>query len=298
MVVTASQGQAEEIKDFMIRDLGFDAHDVALVISDNAEAGDLLQAYCDGRIPVAVTVAMAYVGTDAPNMTHLCVLTHYRSKSWLHQLFARVWRRSPGIEYENDYCVAFCPDDERLVAVVDELRAAQQVGILASKELNDREARLDGTPHETAPIVVEKSALTELRHTFALGGSSGDVAVSRSAGIPDADMTRDVLRLHGYSDRQIGAMLGALQLERGVDERPLVERLESLAAQLERYQRKTAFLVSQNTGRPPDFRKVNSELKLRMGGKERDRFTEADYTSALAVHAPQVRFELLKTATD
>lgn len=299
MVVTASQPQAEEVTDFMVRDLGFDARDVALVISDNAEAGDLLQAYCEGRIPVAVTVAMAYVGTDAPNMTHLCVLTHYRSKSWLHQLFARVWRRSPGIEYEDDYCVAFCPDDERLVTVVDELRAAQQVGVLASEEPDEGdEPRADGASREAAPIVVERSALTELRHTFALGGSGGDVAVPRGAVVPDAGMTREVLRLQGYSDRQIAAMLGALNLEREADERPLFERLESLAGQLERYQRKTAFLLSQSSGRPPDFRKVNSELKVRMGGKERDRFTEADYTAALAVHAPQVRFQLLKNIND
>lgn len=93
-------------------------------------------------------------------------------------------------------------------------------------------------------------------------------------------------------------MLGALRVERDTDERPLNERLDQLAAQLERYQRKTAFLISQSTGRPPDFRRVNSELKLRFGGKERDRFTEADYTAALAVHGPQVRFELLKALKD
>jgi hypothetical protein len=79
---------------------------------------------------------------------------------------------------------------------------------------------------------------------------------------------------------------------------PLYERLEQLKRKLEKYQRRTAFMVSQITNASPDFRAVNSALKDRMGRRERDVFTEADYRAALAVHAPTVRSEMLRGAAE
>jgi len=55
-------------------------------------------------------------------------------------------------------------------------------------------------------------------------------------------------------------------------------------------------MIAQLTGAAPDFRAVNSALKERMGRKDRDVFSEADYQEAVAVHAPSVRAELLKHA--
>jgi superfamily II DNA or RNA helicase len=251
MVVTATQTQAEDTRDFLLSDLGFSPEEVALVISDNPESTALLERFCSGRIPVAITVAMAYVGTDAPKMSHLCVLTHYRSKAWLHQLFARVWRCCPGVDYGDDYCVAYCPDDPDLVEVVERIREMQQIGVRVSEEQQEP-VRTGTAPSPAASVVVEASELTTLRHRFEFVGDADEV-VRQARSRPSPEQTATLLRGLGYVEPEISRMLAVSDVVTR-DIRPLPERLARLAEELERYQRRTAYLVADARGEGPDFR--------------------------------------------
>lgn len=78
-----------------------------------------------------VTVAMAYVGFDCPDLSHLAYLSVARAPSWLLQSFARVSRfdsRAP-IDYDYQHAFVFSSDDERLRRFFDWLRSQQDMGI-------------------------------------------------------------------------------------------------------------------------------------------------------------------------
>ena len=64
-----------------------------------------------------VTVAMAYEGLDAPEVTVVAALTHIRSRPWLEQMVARATRVDPhaGL-YETQRALVFHPDDPLFAA--------------------------------------------------------------------------------------------------------------------------------------------------------------------------------------
>lgn len=298
LVVAGTQRQAREVHRYMLDELRLDSREIGLVVSEERESRAILQDYCDGRLSVIITVAMAYVGTDAPYTTHLCVLTHYRSKPWLHQMFARAWRLCPGMAYEQDYAVAFCPDDPMLIAVVDELKRAQQVGVLAARDAEQREAQRRASMREPNPLIIESSQLTAFRHRREFA-ATGDMEVRRevSRTLPPVETTRGALRALGYDAAAIAVMLAAAEPAR--PEATLQERLAELGERLETYQRRTAFIVADHraSGLRPDFHEVNRLLKDAMGGVAREAWSEADFEMALLTHAPAIRARLLGRAT-
>jgi hypothetical protein len=111
----------------------------------------------------------------------------------------------------------------------------------------------------------------------------------------DPSTTRAALRSLGWNEGAIAGMLAVAE-RREVTDEPLPDRFERLKKTLEKYQRRTAVIIAQLMATAPNFRAVNSALKDRMGRKDRDVFSEADYQEAVAVHAPSVRAEQLKQA--
>jgi superfamily II DNA or RNA helicase len=86
---------------------------VQLAMSDVADAPEAIAAFRLRPSPaVLCTVAMAYEGLDAPEITHVACLTHIRSRPWLEQMIARATRVDPhGGDYAQQRAVVYHPDD-------------------------------------------------------------------------------------------------------------------------------------------------------------------------------------------
>ena len=86
---------------------------VRLATSDERDARETLASYRLTAEPtVLVTVAMAYEGLDAPEVTVVAALTHIRSRPWLEQMVARATRIDPNAgPYDTQRALVFHPDD-------------------------------------------------------------------------------------------------------------------------------------------------------------------------------------------
>lgn len=291
MVVCGNQVQAREVRAFMCSDLGFSEREVGIAIQDENDPGETLREFCAGKLPAIVTVAMAYIGTDAPRVSHLCCLTYYRSPSWLHQMLARAWRTSEG----KTYCVAFCPDDPDFMEAIKQIRLAQQIGALADRDDdgNDGDGD-DGTPSrrtERDPVIAEKSTLLSVRNEYQIRGAQDPEAHTVAPSESDA---RQALLALGFSDEQVARMIAAAAAPVVID--VMSDRIKHLDRDLNKYQRDTAKKVSQIRGTKPDWAEPNKQLVIIMGGKKRDQLTEQDKIEAFAKYAPLVRESLIEEA--
>lgn len=84
--------------------------------SDEARAN--VNSFCERKLDVLVTVAMAYEGMDAPGCDRLIHLGTYRSTSWMMQCLARVWRQGGW----KKKCHVYAPHDLRMLNVIDTIR--------------------------------------------------------------------------------------------------------------------------------------------------------------------------------
>lgn len=98
-------------------------HAPIAVTGEGSQAKNFISQFRkDPSAQVLVTVGMAYEGLDVPALTHLACLTLYRSKPWIYQCFARVWRKTEG--KEAGYI--FTPDDPLMREVVEEIKIEQE----------------------------------------------------------------------------------------------------------------------------------------------------------------------------
>ncbi len=86
---------------------------VQLATADERDAHRILARFRLLPEPsVLVTVAMAYEGLDAPEVSVVAALTHIRSRAWLEQMIARATRVDPhGGAYAAQRALVFHPDD-------------------------------------------------------------------------------------------------------------------------------------------------------------------------------------------
>ena len=83
---------------------------------------------------VLITVAMAHVGLDVPDATHLICLSRYRSTPWLEQAFARVTRFNPkGGSWDAQRAFIFVPDELEMQAFIEEMEVEQDEAIRSRK---------------------------------------------------------------------------------------------------------------------------------------------------------------------
>jgi hypothetical protein len=74
-----------------------------------------------------VTVQMAYEGMDCPSITHLALLTHIRSVSWIYQALARATRFDVQAgAWSTQTAHVWCPDDPLMNAIISAIRAQQE----------------------------------------------------------------------------------------------------------------------------------------------------------------------------
>lgn len=107
-----------------------------LAITDEDHATRKVRQFREGvQGQCLITVAMAYVGFDCPNLTHMAYLSHYRAPAWLLQSFARVSRfdsKAP-IPYDLQHAFVFTVDDARMRAFFEYLRSEQEMGVRARR---------------------------------------------------------------------------------------------------------------------------------------------------------------------
>jgi len=82
--------------------------------------------HCD----ILVSVAIAYEGLDVKEITHVALLTKYRSKPWIEQAISRANRASEG----KSHGYIYAPDDPSLRAILDEIEREQQGVVIAKRE--------------------------------------------------------------------------------------------------------------------------------------------------------------------
>lgn len=83
--------------------------------------------YCD----ILVSVAIAYEGLDVKEITHVALLTKYRSKPWIEQAISRANRVADG----KSHGYVYAPDDPSLRTILDEIEREQQGVVIPIREI-------------------------------------------------------------------------------------------------------------------------------------------------------------------
>lgn len=102
---------------------------VAKAVSNADDPDGQIRAFKRANGPqVLVTCNMAHEGLDIPSATHVILLTTIRSWPWIVQAIARVTRMdyASGRRYEDQYAYVFCPDDPKMVSIVETMNEEQK----------------------------------------------------------------------------------------------------------------------------------------------------------------------------
>lgn len=130
------------------------------VTGDQSNGTAILNRFrTDPNARVLVTVGMAYEGLDVKELTHLACMTLYRSKPWIHQCFARVWRWAEG----KDAGYIFTPDDPLMQNVIAEIREEQLTYAEQPDTKQDEEPRGGGVGPQAGREVPLGSKVTGVR---------------------------------------------------------------------------------------------------------------------------------------
>lgn len=129
IVMADSIGQAKKWKQYLETE-----HKLSCVLatSRTEHAGRNLRHFRERRRGMClVTVSMAYVGFDCPDLTHLAYLSAIRAPSWMLQSFARVSRydKNAPVDYAHQHAYVFAPDDARMRRFAAWVRAQTEMGI-------------------------------------------------------------------------------------------------------------------------------------------------------------------------
>src|SRR4051794_40969901 len=116
--------------------------EVRLATSGERDAHESLAAFRLAAEPsILVTVAMAYEGLDAPEVSVVAALTHIRSRPWLEQMIARATRVDPNAgTYENQRALVYHLDDPLFAKFRQRIETEQ--GTSARRPKHRRQAEL------------------------------------------------------------------------------------------------------------------------------------------------------------
>ncbi|MFJ3755446.1 HNH endonuclease [Streptomyces sp. NPDC090080] len=143
---------------------------VGLAISSDAGAPQELKNFKHRPMDILVTVRMAFIGYDCPEITVVGVLTHYRDGGHLMQLVGRglrVWDKMPPREQS---CVIVAPDDPKMQGFLSLLRDENEQGLKLLEERDDREPGSE-PPVQESLSYVEAAVATTTR----AAGNEGDM---------------------------------------------------------------------------------------------------------------------------
>jgi superfamily II DNA or RNA helicase len=123
LIVTHSQAQAKHYRKLIQR--AYAGLNVYVATSDEEQAADILKEFRKSQGDVLITVGMAYVGFDAPRISHIALLTYYRNRTWIEQALARGVRVDAAIPYAEQRCRAFVPWDPLLIKIISAIEVEQ-----------------------------------------------------------------------------------------------------------------------------------------------------------------------------
>lgn len=89
---------------------------------DSAEAYRNIDDFRDGSLEILVTVGMAYEGLNVKKVSHIALLTKYRSRPWIEQAISRANRTDEG----KTHGYIFAPDDPAMRKILDAIEKEQQ----------------------------------------------------------------------------------------------------------------------------------------------------------------------------
>lgn len=115
-------------------------------VSEDSESDENIHLFKNGKFDALCSCAKAYEGLDVPDISHIALLTHIRSKSWINQAIARCQRLASG----KDKGYVFAPADSLLLEVVSDI---QHEVIHASKDRQVDERSKNPNPFNTKPRV-------------------------------------------------------------------------------------------------------------------------------------------------
>ncbi|MFB6866590.1 DEAD/DEAH box helicase family protein [Streptomyces virginiae] len=107
---------------------------VGIAVSSDTDAPRALSEFRSLPMDILVTVRMAFIGYDCPQITVVGILTHYRDRGHLMQLVGRglrVWSDMPPREQS---CLIIAPDDPRMKEFLEHLRGLREDGLRRVKE--------------------------------------------------------------------------------------------------------------------------------------------------------------------
>jgi superfamily II DNA or RNA helicase len=135
VVVCADIAHAKKIGD-MLTKMGCKSK---IATSDDDKAIEIIKEFKFGSLNLLVSVAMIYEGFDSRPLTHVILLTRFRSVSWIEQVIARAVRIDPEAgPYHTQQGFIFAPDDPLFRSVVDIIKHEQ---IQSAKSTDPAEGR-------------------------------------------------------------------------------------------------------------------------------------------------------------
>lgn len=152
---------------------------VGIAVSSDTDAPRALSEFRSLPMDILVTVRMAFIGYDCPEITVVGILTHYRDSGHLMQLVGRGLRVWSGMRAREQSCLIIAPDDPKMQDFLEHLRGQREEGL---RRVAEREANA-----EAADSPAEKQ--------LALSYVESAVATTRRAASNDTDVETDELML-------------------------------------------------------------------------------------------------------
>jgi hypothetical protein len=131
LIITHSQKSARDYKTEILKICP--RATIKIAISDEPGSSDILKKFRDGDGDVLITVGMAYIGFDAPRISHIALLTYIRQSTWIEQAIARGARVFQKYPYSIQRCVVYAPNDPLLVDIVKKIEEEQESALLEKK---------------------------------------------------------------------------------------------------------------------------------------------------------------------
>ncbi|HPC91830.1 MAG TPA: DEAD/DEAH box helicase family protein [Myxococcota bacterium] len=218
------------------------------------------------EVDILFSVAIAYEGLDEKKITHVALLTNYRSYPWIGQAISRFNRAEPTGKKKKGYL--FAPQDRRLYEALNFLNADQTVRVYTGRPIEGNPGNLLTILEEfnmeiPRPTPVASSVKSEI--VLGMNGESNE-RPERERMVKE---TEDNLRSSGFSEEQINAIitdmkrrLGLIQVEPEQYDPPTEAQVEaSLRKQL------VAAVRRKNVGRTRGIIADHRKMKLENNGR-------------------------------
>jgi superfamily II DNA or RNA helicase len=162
IVIANRQKEARALAEYLHTKKGMQP---VLAISDEGEASqrEITAFRRDRKGDVLVTVGMAYIGLNVPDITHIAFLSNIRSIGYLMQALFRnnrydrnaYWTLRPEehFSYPRQCAYSFVPDDPRMRAFAEWLREQTRIGIREREKRNPPEGPGPEGPEQSPEAV-------------------------------------------------------------------------------------------------------------------------------------------------